>query len=245
SGPRRAGISAFGAGGSNAHVVVEEFVAAAEPPRPARPAVVVLSARTATGLTEQARRLADHLLADTAADPAALRAELERIARGELPPGLASARDAGAYLLGLTGGDDLADIAFTLQVGRDHGVERLAFVASTRAEAGERLARFLAGDPTAVHRGRVVRADERATAPELDPRGVSPDELAARWAAGEDADFALLDDGGHRPVALPGTAFERVPCRLPARPAQVVAPPAFPALPPLSLKHNSEPTTPD
>ncbi|MDR6594684.1 amino acid adenylation domain-containing protein [Saccharothrix longispora] len=230
-GPRRAGISAFGAGGSNAHVVVEEFVAAPAPSRPARPAVVVLSARTATGLTEQARRLADHLLADTAADPAALRAELERIARGELPPGLASARDAGAYLLGLTGGDDLADIAFTLQVGRDHGVERLAFVASTRAEAGERLARFLAGDPTAVHRGRVVRADERATAPELDPRGVSPDELAARWAAGEDVDFALLDDGGHRPVALPGTAFERVPCRLPARRASIVVPPAPPALP--------------
>ncbi|MGM1062354.1 amino acid adenylation domain-containing protein [Saccharothrix sp. Mg75] len=217
SGPRRAGISAFGAGGSNAHVVVEEFVAAPRSPRPARPAVVVLSARTATGLAEQARRLADHLLATPAADPAALRAELERIARGELPPGLASARDAGAYLLGLTAADDLADIAFTLQVGREHGVERLAFAASSRAEAGERLTRFLAGDPTAVHRGRVARADERATTPELDPRALPADELAARWAAGEDADFALLDDGGHRPVALPGTVFDRVPCRLPER----------------------------
>ena len=59
--PRRAGVSAFGFGGNNAHVVLE-----APPPVPVRirqdrPEVVVLSARTSTALDRQIERLADHL----------------------------------------------------------------------------------------------------------------------------------------------------------------------------------------
>ncbi|CAL9560706.1 type I polyketide synthase [Streptomyces sp. enrichment culture] len=64
--PRRAAVSAFGIGGTNAHVILEEA-----PPRPAEnapadgtPAVPValpLSARTATALDTAAQRLAAHL----------------------------------------------------------------------------------------------------------------------------------------------------------------------------------------
>ncbi|MEV6446243.1 type I polyketide synthase [Amycolatopsis sp. NPDC051716] len=58
--PRRAGVSSFGVSGTNAHVIVEEAPAGAEPPAgDAVGAVVpwVLSARSAESLEEQAARL--------------------------------------------------------------------------------------------------------------------------------------------------------------------------------------------
>ncbi|MCA1909930.1 MAG: SDR family NAD(P)-dependent oxidoreductase, partial [Magnetospirillum sp.] len=49
--PRRAGLSSFGAGGANVHVVVEEYRAPASQPGPApRPLVVPVSARSRDGL---------------------------------------------------------------------------------------------------------------------------------------------------------------------------------------------------
>ncbi|ARQ70776.1 hypothetical protein CAG99_19765 [Streptomyces marincola] len=66
NGPRRAGISSFGASGTNAHVVIEEPPAAAEPAvpadavgtdLPARPVPVLLSARGEDALRGQAARL--------------------------------------------------------------------------------------------------------------------------------------------------------------------------------------------
>ncbi|QWA24590.1 SDR family NAD(P)-dependent oxidoreductase [Streptomyces sp. JCM17656] len=62
--PRRAGVSSFGISGTNAHVVVEEFVSAeeaAERSEPAGPVPFVLSARDESALRAQARGLHDHL----------------------------------------------------------------------------------------------------------------------------------------------------------------------------------------
>ncbi|MFF4159222.1 beta-ketoacyl synthase N-terminal-like domain-containing protein [Streptomyces sp. NPDC001678] len=59
--PRRAGVSAFGIGGTNVHVVLEEAPAPV-PAGPSRPVQVLpLSARTAPALAAGAHRLADHL----------------------------------------------------------------------------------------------------------------------------------------------------------------------------------------
>nr|QLG04868.1 PulG [Streptomyces sp.] len=125
--PLIAGISSFGAGGSNAHVVVSEYVpadtAAPEPPVEPLSSVVAVSARTAEQLREYAQRLLDW-------------AEEEQIDDADLP-----------------------DIAYTLQVGREHMDERLAFLAGSAAEfvAGLR-AHVEGGEAAGLYRGRAQRS---------------------------------------------------------------------------------------
>ncbi|WP_063745753.1 type I polyketide synthase [Dactylosporangium aurantiacum] len=111
--PRRVGVSAFGASGTNAHVVLEQ---APPPPVPASPAEVspavvtslpvlpwTLSARTAEALPAQAAALAAHLAghpgvdaADVARTRATARAHLEHraVVLGADRPALTSALDA-------------------------------------------------------------------------------------------------------------------------------------------------------
>ncbi|MCQ4167723.1 SDR family NAD(P)-dependent oxidoreductase, partial [Tahibacter harae] len=56
--PRRGGVSSFGLGGVNAHVIIEEYRAVpAAPPAPPAAVLIVLSARTEAQLAEQCRRL--------------------------------------------------------------------------------------------------------------------------------------------------------------------------------------------
>jgi acyl transferase domain-containing protein/D-arabinose 1-dehydrogenase-like Zn-dependent alcohol dehydrogenase/acyl carrier protein len=105
--PRRAGISSFGFGGANAHVVLEEYLAPQPLPRTASgPFLLVLSARNEERLREQARNLAEHL------------------SRTQPSP------------------EQLADIAYTLQVGREAMAARLALLVSNGEEAAARLTAF-------------------------------------------------------------------------------------------------------
>lgn len=112
--PRRAGISCFGAGGSNAHLIIEEHpggddVAPALAHLTDEPCMVPLSARTPDQLRDVAGRLAD-FVGDT-----------DRAGRG-VP---------------------LRDLAYTLQVGRDELPVRLAFVVRSVPELAAQLAAFL------------------------------------------------------------------------------------------------------
>ncbi|MEV0638639.1 thioester reductase domain-containing protein [Streptomyces sp. NPDC050619] len=66
--PRRAGVSAFGVSGTNAHVILEEPAAVTEPAPPAQVALPtlpwVISAKTGEALKDQARRLLAQVEAD-------------------------------------------------------------------------------------------------------------------------------------------------------------------------------------
>jgi len=62
--PRIAGISAFGVGGTNAHVVMEEAPALVPTTPGRRQQLLVLSAKTPAALDAMAARLADHLAAN-------------------------------------------------------------------------------------------------------------------------------------------------------------------------------------
>ncbi|MDG4830623.1 SDR family NAD(P)-dependent oxidoreductase [Solwaraspora sp. WMMD1047] len=112
--PRRAGVSAFGFSGTNAHILVEEFTPAgsATPDSAAAPHVLPLSAATPTALRTVARRLAallrdrpnevadvvytathrrawlEHRLVVVGSDAAELASALEEVARGGRPPGV-------------------------------------------------------------------------------------------------------------------------------------------------------------
>jgi phthiocerol/phenolphthiocerol synthesis type-I polyketide synthase E len=101
--PRRAGVSAFGVGGTNAHLILEEAPVVARDRTGSRPAqLIMLSARTSTALTSAGQRLAARLADEqTALDLADVAGTL-RVGRRELPHRLAvvatSPADAAAAL---------------------------------------------------------------------------------------------------------------------------------------------------
>ncbi len=119
--PRRAGVSAFGMGGTNAHVIVEEAPAAAAT-GPSRPwQLLLLSARSETALAAATANLAGHL---------------------EAHPEI-----------------DLADVAYTLQVGRAvHEHRRLALC----RDAGEARRLLAAGDGEALATDFTAAHDRQA-----------------------------------------------------------------------------------
>ncbi|MFF0854551.1 amino acid adenylation domain-containing protein [Streptomyces sp. NPDC003280] len=186
--PRRGGVSSFGFGGANAHIVLEE------PPMPdARddsPAeeLFVLSARDGEALRRSAQRLADHL------------------GRHDLPA---------------------ADLAHTLQTGREPLAHRLAVVADSAAGLRAELLAHLAGRPSAVRTGHA--ADGRPVA----RTAAGPGDLwglAADWLRGADVDWPALHRGApRRRVHLPAYPFAG-PRHWPA-PATPAPTPTAPARP--------------
>ncbi|GAA4790214.1 SDR family NAD(P)-dependent oxidoreductase [Streptomyces ziwulingensis] len=111
SGQARAGVSAFGFGGTNAHLVLEEWPRAAPPPAQPqrRPAVIALGAPTTERLARDARTLADRL-AERDVDP------------HELAAALAHGRDHGTCRATIvaTEQSDVLDALRALAAGRPH-----------------------------------------------------------------------------------------------------------------------------
>ena len=133
------------------------------------------------------------------------------------------ARDLLAWLpQGERAGVPLADVAYTLQSGREAMTERLGMVVRSYAELGERLQAFLEhsqGDEE-LHRGRVGRpgrsASQRATDENSDDlvgtwleQGAYA-EVLDWWVSGIDVDWRPLYPAGTvRTVSLPTYPFAR------------------------------------
>jgi acyl transferase domain-containing protein/ubiquinone/menaquinone biosynthesis C-methylase UbiE len=195
--PRRAGVSSFGFGGVNAHVVIEEYVH--EPVE-------------STGVGEDS--------AGTPGDAVLLSAKnADRLQ--------ARVRQLHDYLHKATnnGGIRIADIAFTLQVGRDAMDERLALIVDSVADLEEKLTRILAGheDIENVFRGKAERNDALLSIFSSDDelgaavgrwlqRG-KVKELCELWVKGLPVDWEKLHRSGKpRRINLPAYPFAKQRC---------------------------------
>ncbi|WP_228182536.1 SDR family NAD(P)-dependent oxidoreductase [Streptomyces anulatus] len=178
--PRIAGISSFGAGGANAHLIVEEPPAErGTPHRPAPgPQLIVLSAQT----QERLRVLAG-LLAEYAGRYAG------------------DAAEEAAWLAGA---------AYTLRQGREAFEHRLALVVPTASELSRRLTDFsdrassegifLGSAEGPRDTGRNISGADRS-------RSHGIEESARRWVRGGTVDWSALDTPAPPRVGLPGYPF--------------------------------------
>ncbi|PEA37029.1 hypothetical protein CON45_21560 [Priestia megaterium] len=128
---RTAGISSFGAGGANAHIVIEEYISKDHKHsrivvNSTNPALIVLSAKNEERLKKKAKQLLDAIQHE-----------------------------------GLTD-DNLADMAYTLQVGREAMEDRLAMVVESMKELEGKLQHFVNGhdDDINLYRGQIKRNKE-------------------------------------------------------------------------------------
>jgi acyl transferase domain-containing protein len=189
---RLAGVSSFGAGGANAHLVIQEYVDLPTDytPQQERPAIIVLSAKSVSELHALAQRLC---------------ASLER----------------GRYTAA-----DFVRIAYTLQLGREAMIERLAVVAESLLDLCPKLQAYLrspldstdgvfraASGENARLLARVAHDEDMASTIAAWARKGKYDKLAELWVSGAPVDWNLLY-GAHRPkrIGLPGYPFARERC---------------------------------
>ncbi|WP_366559583.1 type I polyketide synthase [Bacillus velezensis] len=191
--PRIAGISSFGAGGSNAHVIIQEFVPSdsLKPMEnasvsPQKPAVIILSARNEQQLTERARQLLDDVIGKKRSD------------------------------------GDLAKIAYTLQTGREPMAERLAFTAESIEELKMKLMSF-SNDHNIEHahiwRGRTAKHHSLAASLTSDEdmaltinawlRKGKYGKLLDLWVKGLDVDWSALYQRNPGRISLPAYPFAK------------------------------------
>ncbi len=215
--PLRATISSFGAGGANAHLIVEEYredahrvdgsresspaAGGAGHPAPATE-IVVLSARTPAQLVAVAQRLRDRLRT--------------MAARGS------THIDAGTFTL--------ANLAHTLQCHREAMDDRVAMLVGDLDALASTLDHYVTsggdtqGAPAPMFAGNLRdhpsirellsgRAGEAMV--QVFVAEGSLDKLALHWVQGGNLTWrALRGDGNARCIALPTYPFERTTCWL-------------------------------
>lgn len=114
--PRRAGVSSFGVGGTNAHVVLEQAPPLPESKPASDPNLLVVSARSAAALTQAVGRLAVFLESSVQVD----------VGHGAQEPSAVTPLN-------------LADVAWTLAIGRKAFAHRVAVVATDTQDAISQL----------------------------------------------------------------------------------------------------------
>lgn len=184
---RLAGVSSFGSGGTNAHVVVEEYPQVTdEAPRNFDcPVLFVISAKNAKQLREYAARYADWLASE----------------RGRAVP-----LEALAYQL-RTGRTAMEERLALVIDNREELIQKLKEFISDPRRGAE------GGNVTSVQFGELTKGDAGRAFIQALFAEKDLTKIALFWMSGGDVDWSLLDDdaGGERPlrIAAPTYSFAR------------------------------------
>ncbi|MFD5914899.1 type I polyketide synthase [Streptomyces massasporeus] len=137
-GPRRAGVSAFGISGTNAHVILEQAAEAEEPVAGPRPDVLAwtLSARSRAVLREQASRLAVQVGTDPGTDPADLGFSLATSRTSFQERAVVVGRDTADLLAGLRALTEATPSASLVEGSADDGRTAFVFAGQGTQRAG-------------------------------------------------------------------------------------------------------------
>ncbi|ALG08377.1 SDR family NAD(P)-dependent oxidoreductase [Kibdelosporangium phytohabitans] len=244
--PRRAGVSSFGFGGVNAHVLLEEHVPAPAPQQPGeqvfvlsarsadrlreyaaalaeavRPTAGTDPSKVAAAVAEVAGVPADQLpldepLVDLGLSSHALSVLADTGMGTDDLAGRTIEQLAGSRVDGPAAAGELADIAYTLRVGREPMNHRLAVVTDSAATLADALATFAAtgtpGErtwlgtatgPAAPDPGGLGASDAQAA-------GGALTDLAGHWVTGADVDWSAVRTGRRpRRVSLPTYPFAK------------------------------------
>jgi acyl transferase domain-containing protein/SAM-dependent methyltransferase len=177
--PRRATVSAFGFSGTNAHVLLEEYIPPTRSPIPDEPQLILLSAKNSDRLQAQAQQLVDFL---------------------SLPQ-----KDVSTP----TSSPALSDLAYTLQTGRFALEERLAFVSADVQHLQKQLHAYLTDSAnehstaSVFYEGNTKKSSNPGTALLIEGKSGQAflkamteekelDKLARLWVAGVEVDWELL-----------------------------------------------------
>ncbi|MEK8016352.1 MAG: acyltransferase domain-containing protein, partial [Candidatus Parabeggiatoa sp.] len=182
--PRRAGVSSFGFGGSNAHIVLEEYESKVPSMTDDSPQLMVLSAKNTERLQAYASSMIEFLAQQS-----------------DIP---------------------LFNIAYTLQVGREAMVDRLAMVVSSVDEFFAKLTQYIQGktEKKAFYCGNVktnktqsellIEGEEGRDFVHSIIKNKKLSKLAQLWVSGVEIDWQLFyENPKPQRISLPTYAFAK------------------------------------